>query len=161
MTDNQKNKNKAVLYFDGACRGNGHATSRSAVGYALYEVDETTMLAKDGMCVPAKTNNESEYTALITGLRKALQMGIKDIVCKGDSMLVVMQMEGKWKTLHPVIREFQKKGKELAGQFRSIRFVHVRREQNAVADGLANRALDCGAGAGTPCGDNKKSLKVK
>lgn len=39
-----------------------------------------------------KTNNEAEYESVILGLRAAVKLSIKQIVVKGDSMLVIQQV---------------------------------------------------------------------
>lgn len=39
-----------------------------------------------------KTNNEAEYESVILGLRAAAKLGAKQIVVKGDSMLVIQQV---------------------------------------------------------------------
>jgi ribonuclease HI len=42
------------------------------------------------------SNNVTEYEALIHGLKMAKQIGIKRILCFGDSDLVVHQVSGDW-----------------------------------------------------------------
>ena len=40
----------------------------------------------------------AEYEALIHGLRLAKELGIRQILCYGDSDLVVQQSSGDWDT---------------------------------------------------------------
>ena len=42
------------------------------------------------------SNNVAEYEALIHGLRLAKELGIRRILCYGDSDLVVQQSSGDW-----------------------------------------------------------------
>ena len=44
----------------------------------------------------AASNNVTEYEALIHGLRLAKELGIRRILCYGDSDLVVQQSSGDW-----------------------------------------------------------------
>ena len=44
----------------------------------------------------AASNNVAEYEALIHGLRLAKELGIRRILCYGDSDLVVQQSSGDW-----------------------------------------------------------------
>ena len=44
----------------------------------------------------AASNNVAEYEALIHGLRLAKELGIRRILCYGDSNLVVQQSSGDW-----------------------------------------------------------------
>ena len=45
----------------------------------------------------AASNNVAEYEALIHGLRLAKELGIRRILCYGDSDLVVQQSSGDWR----------------------------------------------------------------
>ena len=42
------------------------------------------------------SNNESEYEALLHGLRLAVSLGIKRLLIYGDSLLVVQQVNKEW-----------------------------------------------------------------
>ena len=44
----------------------------------------------------AASNNVAEYEALIHGLRLAKELGIRRILCYGDSDLVVQQSSSDW-----------------------------------------------------------------
>ena len=44
----------------------------------------------------ATSNNVSEYEVLIHGLRLTNELGIRRILCYGDSDLVVQQSSGDW-----------------------------------------------------------------
>ena len=49
------------------------------------------------------TNNAAEYEALLHGLHVAKELGVKRILCYGDSDLVVQQLDGTWDTKSPTI----------------------------------------------------------
>ena len=89
------NEGSYTLYFDGACRGNpgpsgaGALIRRDADDRVIFELAE--YLGDD------KTNNEAEYLALLRGLSKAADLGICHLDVKGDSSLVVNQVNGAWK----------------------------------------------------------------
>jgi ribonuclease HI len=44
------------------------------------------------------SNNVAEYEALVHGLKLAKEIGIRRILCFGDSDLVVHQVSGEWDT---------------------------------------------------------------
>ena len=44
----------------------------------------------------AASNNVAEYEALVQGLRLAKEIGIRRILCYGDSDLVAQQSSGEW-----------------------------------------------------------------
>ena len=137
-----------TLYFDGASRGNpgpagaGALIRRDADSRVVFEIAE--YLGDD------KTNNEAEYIALVGGLRKAAQLGIRVLNVKGDSSLVVNQVNGTWKVktdhLRPMFEEARRIIDENFDGGASL--AYVRRELNSEADSLANVAITVGSQIG-------------
>ena len=129
---------RAVLYADGAARGN---PGPAGAGAAL--LDEDGRLVGEAMRYLAHaTNNVAEYTALIIGLQEAQRHDVQDLDIRMDSKLVVEQMNGKWKIKHPNLRPRAVEAGALLASFPKWRIRHVPREQNTIADALANRAID-------------------
>ncbi len=132
-----------VVHFDGLCEPNpgGVAT----FGFVV-EQDGRRIHSDAGMACPPNspeaTNNVAEYTGLLRALEWLVKSGHEKepTVMHGDSELVIKQMKGEWKIKSPSLARFHKKASELAFQFPSIKFEHVRREQNREADALTNRA---------------------
>ena len=129
---------RAVLYADGAARGN---PGPAGAGAAL--LDEEGRLVGEAMRYLAHaTNNVAEYTALIIGLEEAQRHDVQDLDIRMDSKLVVEQMNGKWKIKHPNLKPLAKQAGALLASFPTRQIRHVPREQNTIADALANRAID-------------------
>jgi ribonuclease HI len=129
---------RAVLYADGACRGNpGPAGS----GAALVD-EEGHVVAEAVKYLGHGTNNVAEYTALIIGLEMALKHEVDDLEVRMDSKLVVEQMNGKWKVRDAKLRPLAIRAGELVARLPKVRIRHIPRDQNAIADLLANRAID-------------------
>ncbi|KAL5582492.1 hypothetical protein UlMin_014934 [Ulmus minor] len=125
------------LFFDGASKGN---PGMAGAGAVLYAEDGTSVCyLREG--VGFATNNAAEYRAVILGLRHALKKGFKHIYVRGDSKLVVMQMQGLWKIKNPNMADLCKVAKELAAKFISFQITHVLRESNSDADVQANQAI--------------------
>ncbi|MGL4757787.1 MAG: reverse transcriptase-like protein, partial [Patescibacteria group bacterium] len=57
-----------------------------------------------------------------------------------DSLLVISQIQDKWKVKTPHLMQYYKKAKTLLNK--EITFEHVRRELNKDADALVNKTLD-------------------
>lgn len=128
----------ARLYADGAARGNpGPAGS----GAALVAADGT-IIAELTRFLGHATNNVAEYTALIIGLEEAVRLGIGHLDVRMDSLLVVQQMKGIWRIKHPGLKPLALRAGELLASFPSRTIEHIPREQNGIADALANRAID-------------------
>lgn len=130
----------AVLYADGAARGNPGPAGAGAV---LFD-ESGAVLAELSRPLGRATNNVAEYEALILGLEEAKRRGVDRIDVRMDSMLVVRQMQGLWKIKHPGLRPLALRAGALLAEFPSRRIEHVPREENAHADRLANLAIDQG-----------------
>lgn len=88
------------------------------------------------------TNNQAEYQGAIAALEAALELGAVKVTLHMDSQLVVRQLEGRYRVKNAKLIPLYKRLVELRTQFDSVAFVHVPREENKVADRLANEALD-------------------
>lgn len=131
-------QDEAVLYFDGGSRGN---PGPAGYGFLLERPDGETIVA-DGQAIGTATNNVAEYRALIAGLRRASEVGIRQLRVFGDSKLVIEQMKGKWRVRAQGLQALHLEAQGLSRQFDSVTFEHVRRAGNAEADRLANVAMD-------------------
>lgn len=125
------------LFTDGGSRGN---PGPAAIGGVLYSNDIKILEFKDYIGV--STNNEAEYTALIKGLTLALAENILDLECYLDSELVVHQLNGVYKVKTPHIQRLYSQVISLKGNFKNIKFIHIKRALNSDADALVNQALD-------------------
>ena len=92
---------KARLSTDGGARGN---PGPAAYGYVL-EADDGTVLAAHGEKIGVATNNVAEYSALIAGLEKALELGVDDLEVVSDSELMVKQMRGEYKVKNRALQD--------------------------------------------------------
>jgi ribonuclease HI len=129
---------KARLSTDGGARGN---PGPAAFGYVL-EAEDGTVLAAHGETIGVATNNVAEYSALVAGLDKAAELGVRQLEVVSDSELLVHQMRGEWKVKNEALRELWRKASRLATRFDRISYSAVRREHNELADRLVNEALD-------------------
>jgi ribonuclease HI len=127
-----------ILEFDGGSRGN---PGPAGVGVVLRARDGTTLLTL-GRSIGRATNNVAEYKALITGLQEAKKLGVKKLLIKGDSELIVKQMTGEYRVKNADLRDLYDDAQFLLHQFDEARFQHNVREKNALADRLANLAMD-------------------
>ncbi len=125
------------LEFDGCSKGN---PGRSGAGAVLYEGSRE--IWADAKYVGDKeTNNVAEYTGLIMGLHEARRRNISRLLVRGDSELIIKQMNGQYAVKSENIRHYHQAAKDLANQFNWIEFRHVYRKDNARADELSNKGL--------------------
>ena len=132
---------KIVIFSDGGARGN---PGPAGVGAVLYD-ENKKIIATISQFLGVATNNQAEYQALILALEKASKLKAKEIVCYLDSELVVRQLNREYKVKNKDLAPLFLKIHNLSLQFNKISFFHIPREQNQVADKLANEAMDRGA----------------
>ena len=130
---------KLIIEADGGSRGNPGLSGAGAVvidaasGNILREISEAAGIA---------TNNVAEYSAVIFALEAAFEIDpAAEIVVRMDSKLVVEQMSGRWKIKHPDMLSLGARVQELISG-KNVEFVWIPREQNVLADALANKAMD-------------------
>ncbi|XP_074362689.1 uncharacterized protein LOC141702961 [Apium graveolens] len=83
------------------------------------------------------TNNDAEYEALINGLKIALEMGVRNLIVRSDSELVVNQVNGGFQARGPRTELYLRCTQCLIGMFKEFRLECVPWEKNGNADALA------------------------
>src|SRR5436190_15086078 len=129
---------RARLSTDGGARGN---PGPAAYGYVL-EAEDGSVLAAHGEKIGIATNNVAEYSALVAGLEKALELELPKVVVVSDSELLVKQMRGEYRVKNEALRELWERAGRLARRIGDVSYTAVRREHNELADRLVNEALD-------------------
>lgn len=127
---------KATLHTDGGARGN---PGLAGIG-AVLKIGTKEFTYK--RYIGETTNNQAEYQALLMGMREAKEAGVVELECYLDSELVVKQMRREYKVKDKGLAEQFVKVWNLMSEFKKVTFHHIRREQNKLADQLANEAMD-------------------
>jgi len=128
---------EAVIETDGASRGN---PGRAGAGYILSKDGER--LAQGSRFLGISTNNVAEYTGMIMGLEKAVEMGESRVLALTDSLLVARQLEGKYRVRKPHLKPLYRRCMELIGGLESFRVDYVPSSENrahALAEEAAGR----------------------
>lgn len=127
--------------FDGCCEPRnpgGHA----AWG-ALVKVDGKIVWQDGGYCGvgPAMSNNVAEYSGALAALTEAVKHpGV--ILLRGDSKLVIMQLQGKWKVNGGLYHPFYLKARDVYDREKGrIKLQWVPRDQNEECDVLSKQVL--------------------
>ena len=129
---------KLNVFIDGACRGNPGPAS---VGVCFF--DEAGKTVREYYrAIGETTNNVAEYTAMVEALRLAQDLKATELKVHSDSQLLVRQISGRYRVKNARLSKYILLIKSLRKNFKSVEIVHVPREQNQVADALANKALD-------------------
>jgi ribonuclease HI len=127
-----------TLEFDGGSRGN---PGPAGIGVVVRTADGTPLVTL-GRFIGRATNNVAEYRALITAMQEAKKLGATKVNIRGDSELIVRQMLGQYRVKSPDLKELYEQAQTLFEQFREAKIEHNLRHKNALADKLANLAMD-------------------
>jgi ribonuclease HI len=120
----------ATVHFDGGGQSPGPVTAACIVELSGGTFDQAVKRFDQG------THNTAEWQALILGLRLAHKHGARHVVVKGDSTLVVRQVNREWKTKNPALRSLRTEAEEELAKFKSWRVEWIPRKENRVADEL-------------------------
>lgn len=140
-SDEENTSTRMTVYSDGGSRGN---PGPSAAGFVILN-HKQEIIEQGGEYLGITTNNQAEYHGVRLGLERALEMGYRELDFRVDSMLVVNQMNGIYKVKNRELWPIYERIKRLVGEFDSVRFSHVKREFNQLADGMVNKTLDAHA----------------
>ena len=133
-----KGLKEAVLYVDGASRGNP-----GVAGCGAVIMDKNGNIVRELRRKLGKaTNNVAEYSALLLGVEAAISLGIASIRIFADSELMVKQINGQYKVKNEGLRPLFIKAMGHKKKFGSFTIAHVKRDKNEIADRLANEAID-------------------
>ncbi|MDX6275812.1 MAG: ribonuclease / adenosylcobalamin/alpha-ribazole phosphatase [Frankiales bacterium] len=131
---------RLVIEADGGSRGN---PGPAGYGAAVRDADTGEILAEVAAAIGIATNNVAEYGGLIAGLRAAAELDAgAELTVRMDSKLVVEQMSGRWQVKHETLRPLAREAASLVRRFPQVSFGWIPREQNRIADRLANEAMD-------------------
>jgi ribonuclease HI len=129
---------KVRLFTDGGARGN---PGPAAYGFVL-EAEDGTVLAAEGQAIGIATNNVAEYSGLVAGLSRAVELQLGDLEVVSDSELMVKQMRGEYRVKNEALRGLFVEANGLARRLPKVEYRHVKRAHNELADRLVNEALD-------------------
>jgi probable phosphoglycerate mutase len=125
-------------FIDGAARGNP-----GPAGAGVYvEASEGREAEEHFRALGRTTNNVAEYRALLLALECAEARTEAEVAILSDSLLLVEQMQGRFKVKAEHLKPLHAEALRRAKRFRRFSIAHVRREKNKDADRLANKGAD-------------------
>ena len=128
----------ATIYTDGGSRGN---PGPSGLGYYIIGPDGKE-LKRGGEFLGFSTSRLAEYYGLKEGLEQAIELGLKRVHFKSDSLMMVNQMNGIYKVKNPDLMQIHADVLKLLENLEAYSFTHVPREMNVEADAEVNKVID-------------------
>ena len=124
-----------TITFDGGSRNNGSVNSEAYGSYRICTASRNEIIR---LTFPAgTTNNEAEYKSLIAALEDLIgriqranrPVGDFTLEIRGDSALVVNQVQGTWKTKKEHLRPLRDTAQAIIALFKEVEFVWQPREE--------------------------------
>jgi ribonuclease HI len=110
-----------ALFFDGSARQQGG-------GAGVVLIDPSGDQVKYMLHLEFKaTSNMAEYEALIFGLSAALSLGIRQLLVKGDSKLIIKQVRGECSCKEPRLAAYLLHVRKLEKDFTALKLQHFLR----------------------------------
>lgn len=125
---------KAVIFCDGASSGN---PGPAGIGAVIKIGGDTVELSEH---IGTATNNAAEYKALISAIKKALELKAEEVTAYLDSELLVKQLNGEYRVKNKGLLPLYGEAVFLLKRFKCYTINHVPREENREADALAKKA---------------------
>ena len=124
-----------ILIFDGGSRGN---PGRGYGSYAITRVADGAQRLQRLQLGDGYTNNEAEYDSLLAALQDLLQRieqaGRQPrefaLEVRGDSALVIKQVQGGWKAKDSRMKERRDRCRRLLGRFGAVELKTQPREES-------------------------------
>jgi ribonuclease HI len=123
-----------TLFFDGSAR-----SKKAGAGVVLIDPHGEQLEYMVHLDFGA-TNNMAEYEALIFGLTVALSLGVRELLVKGDSQLVIRQVRGECCYNNPQLAAYLIHVRRLEADFDVLELQHDPQEGNSAADALSATA---------------------
>jgi ribonuclease HI len=123
-----------TLFFDGFAR-------QQVGGAGVVLIDPSGDQVKYMVHLEFKaTNNIAEYEALIFDLTAALSLGIRQLLVKGDSQLIINQIRGECSCNEPRLVAYLLHVRKMENDFTALELQHIPRADNSATDDLSVRA---------------------
>jgi ribonuclease HI len=86
------------------------------------------------------TNNIIEYEALVQGLKKAIDLNVKELKVFGDSEIIIRQVRNTIHCNSPHLKNYQQEVHRLMEHFEAFNITAIPRAKNILVDSLATTA---------------------
>ena len=166
------NRLTIVATFDGGSRGNPGLAGAGAT-VSVRDAETIWHMSDHAVFVHEwATNNIAEYHGCIKALQAVSQLAVAradmavrfNIIIKGDSMLVIRQLEGRWKCSDESLVALQQTAQQIVLDLErdghTVTFEHVERQYNRDADRQANKAMDDRASSDTWAASREAGLRT-
>lgn len=127
-----------IGFADGACRSTRNISSTAWVIYSPSD----ELVSMHGVSLGQTTNNIAEYSAVVELLSESISFGIRRLIVRLDSELVVLQLNRVYAIRSLVLLRLFLRVHLLEREFDYIEYQHIPRSLNTLADAIASQVLN-------------------
>jgi ribonuclease HI len=133
---------ESSLPYIGFDDGASHSTRNLASAAWTIYAPTNELISLQGICLGRATNNIAKYSVVIELLVDSISLGIRHLVVRLDSQLVVIQLSNIYSIRSPTLLRVYLRIHLLEHYFDHIEYQHIPRFLNTLTDALANYVLD-------------------
>jgi ribonuclease HI len=131
----------ATAYVDGLCEP-VNPMGIASYGFIIYSAKRKVVEGRGVVRAKYTSNNVAEYTACISALEKAKELGFKRILVCSDSQLLINQLNGNYSVRAEHLIPLYQKVQKLIESFEEAKFTWIPRSENREADLLSRIAYE-------------------
>ena len=128
------------LFFDGSSKGN---PGKAGGGGVIFDPGGNKVL-EFFWNIGYDSNNMAEAYGLWQGLKQLKNKGVEEVMVFGDSRLIIQELNGGSRSKKERIARLIRRIRYKANLFRKIKFFHILRNLNVLADSAANKSIAIG-----------------
>ena len=126
-----------IGYADGAFRSTWNISS---VAWVIYSPSDE-LVSMHGVSLGQTTKNIAEYSAVVELLSESISFGIRSLIVRLDSELIVLQLNRVYAIRNPVLLRLFLRVRLLEREFDYIEYQHIPRSLNTLADAISSQVL--------------------
>ena len=127
-----------IGFADGACRSTRNI---SFAAWVIYSPSDE-LVSMHGVSLGQTMNNIAEYSAVIELLSESVSFGIRSLIVRLDSELVVLQLNRVYAIRNPVSLRLFLRVRLLEREFDYIEYQHIPRHLNTLADAVDSSMIN-------------------
>lgn len=144
LTEIEEAPHDITVYFDG---GFQKETNQAGLGAVIFfkQGKKKYRIRANEQFDEMETNNEAEYAAFYYALTILEDLGVHHLSCefKGDSQVVLKQLEGEWPCYEEILNKWLDRIEEkITALGLKPKYTAIARKDNKEADKLATQALE-------------------
>ena len=127
-----------IGFADGACRS---TLNISSAAWVIYSPSDE-LVSMHGVRLGQTKNNIAKYSAVIELLSESISFGIRSLIVRLDSELVVLQLNRVYAIRNPVLLRLFLRVRLLEREFDYIEYQNIPRHLNTLADAVASSMIN-------------------